>query len=121
MGTCALCAGFNRADIQFKHVSPRLGFAYSLNDKTVIRGGFGLYFGSLGTRLQDVIQNSGFLATTNFIPTTNNGVSYAANISNPFPNGIQDPVGSALGIQTFLGQSITYFDPNPKSPRTQRW
>ncbi len=30
-------------------------------------------------------------------------------------------MGAALGPQTFLGQSITFFDPDPRSPRMQRW
>ena len=29
------------------NVSPRFGFAYSANDETVIRGGFGIYFGTI--------------------------------------------------------------------------
>ncbi len=35
---------------------PRLGVAYQLNNKTVIRGGFGLFAGFLGERRGDVIQ-----------------------------------------------------------------
>ena len=103
------------------NIMPRIGFAYSLNDKTVIRGGFGSYFGSLGTRLQDVIQNSGFLATTNFIPTLNNGVSYVANISNPFPNGFVQPTGATLGAQTNVGNAVSFFNQNPKAARLAKF
>src|SRR5204862_3738812 len=42
---------------------PRAGFAYSWNNKTVIRGGFGLYQGFLGERRGDVIQ-AGYTQTT---------------------------------------------------------
>ena len=42
LGTCPLCAGFDRANIQFKHLSPRIGLAYKLNDKTVILSGFAI-------------------------------------------------------------------------------
>ena len=33
------------------NVAPRLGFAYSMNDRTVVRGGFGLYFLGLGNTI----------------------------------------------------------------------
>ena len=36
LGTCNGCAGYNRADIHWGHFGPRLGFAYQLNDKTVV-------------------------------------------------------------------------------------
>src|SRR6185503_6872467 len=42
---------------------PRVGVAYQLNPKTVIRGGFGLYQGFLGERRGDVIQ-PGYTQTT---------------------------------------------------------
>jgi hypothetical protein len=103
------------------NIMPRLGFAYTMNDKTVVRGGFGSYFGSLGTRLQDVIQNSGFLATTNFIPTLNNGVSYIANISNPFPNGFVQPTGATLGAQTNVGNAISFVNQNPRAARLAKF
>jgi hypothetical protein len=99
---------------------PRVGAAYKLTQKTLLRGGYGMFYGFLGQRRGDVIQ-SGFSATTNLTPTLNNGLTFIETLSNPFQNGIQEPLGSSLGIQTFLGQSVTFFDPDPKSPRMQRW
>ena len=99
---------------------PRVGMTFKLDELTVLRGGYGMFYGFLGQRRGDVFQ-SGFSQNTNIIPSLDNGLTFIGTLTNPFPNGIQEPVGSALGIQTFLGQSITYFDPNPKSPRTQRW
>lgn len=103
------------------NLMPRLGFAYQVFPKTVIRGGFGSYFGSLGTRLQDVIQNSGFLATTNVIASTNGGVTYSATNSNPFPNGFVLPTAASLGSQTNIGNAISFFNQNPKAARLQKF
>ena len=102
------------------NLMPRVGFTYKLGDKTVARGGYGVYYGFLGQRRGDVFQ-SGFSANTTLIPSLDNGLTFVGTLSNPFPNGITEPVGSAQGIATFLGQSVTFFDPNPKSPRMQRW
>ena len=49
------------------------------------------------------------------------GLTFVETLSNPFSGGIQQPQGAALGVQTFLGQSITFFDPDPVSPQMQRW
>ncbi len=98
---------------------PRAGFAYQIDQRTVVRGGYGVYYGFLGQRRGDVIQ-SGFSANTNLVPTLDN-VTFIETLSNPFINGIQEPQGSAQGIETFIGQSVTFFNPNPKSPRMQRW
>jgi len=103
-----------------KAVEPRLGFAYQVGAHTVIRGGFGSYFGSLGTRLQDVIQ-TGFLATSNVISSTNNGVSYIATNSNPFPNGFVQPTGATLGSQTNVGNAISFFNQNPAAARLEKF
>ena len=42
---------------------PRLGFAYKLGDRTVLRGGYGMYYGFLGQRRGDV-QQIGFSQNT---------------------------------------------------------
>ena len=98
---------------------PRFGVAFKLNEKTVFRGGYGIFFGFLGQRRGDVIQ-SGFSQTTNVVPTVD-GVNFVGTLSNPFPNGLLEPVGASQGPQTFLGQSITFFNTKPLTPYNQRW
>ena len=92
---------------------PRVGLTFKLDELTVLRGGYGMFYGFLGQRRGDVFQ-SGFSQNTNIIPSLDNGLTFISTLSNPFPNGIQEPVGSALGIQTFLGQSVTYLRSEPE-------
>ncbi|MCG3163920.1 MAG: hypothetical protein JMDDDDMK_05379 [Acidobacteria bacterium] len=102
---------------------PRLGFAYKLTDKTVLRGGYGVFFGFLGQRRGDVNQ-IGFSTNTAMTVSLNNGISFIETLSNPFQafqNGLREPRGAADGIQTFLGQSVTFYNPRPLSPYNQRW
>src|SRR5262249_15620856 len=67
----------------------------------------------------DVIQ-SGFSQVTNMVVTADNGLHFA-DLSNPFPAGIQAPVGAAAGYQTFLGSTVSFFNQYPKVPRVFRW
>ncbi len=106
-----------------RNFMPRLGFAYKLTDKTVVRGGYGIFFGFLGQRRGDVNQ-TGFNTNTALTPSLNNGVTFIETLSNPFvafQNGLTPARGAGDGAQTFLGQSITFFNPNPLSPYHQRW
>ena len=100
---------------------PRFGLAYQINDKTVFRAGFGLFAGFLGERRGDVIQ-PGFSQTTTAVLTTNaNGAPIPFTLSNPFANTtILEPVGNTLGKQTSLGQSISFFNQNPKVSKQAR-
>ncbi len=102
------------------NLMPRAGFAYTLDSKTVVRGGYGMFYGFLGQRRGDVIR-SGFSQTTPMNVTLNNGLTFIETLSNPFQGGILEPVGAANGIATSLGQSVTFFDPDPERPRMQRW
>lgn len=99
---------------------PRVGFAYHFAPKTVLRAGYGIFFGFLGTRRGDVIQ-TGFSRTTNLIPSLDGGLTFPATLSNPFPDGILEPRGAVDGPQTFLGQNISFFDTRPLAPYMQRW
>ena len=100
---------------------PRLGFAYAHNDKTVFRGGFGLYQGFLGERRGDVIQPGYTQTTIQPLSTGPNGAPLPFLISNPFPSGITEPSGNALGRQTALGQNISFFNQDPKVAKQMRW
>jgi hypothetical protein len=103
-----------------RNFMPRLGLAFKLNEKTVVRAGYGIFFGFLGQRRGDVIQ-SGFSTTTPLVVTLDNGVTFIETLSNPFQSGLAQIPGASQGIQTFLGRDITFFDPKPLSPYMQRW
>ena len=101
---------------------PRIGLAYQWGNKTVIRGGFGLYQGFLGERRGDAIQ-PGYTQTTTAVLTTNaNGAPLPYSLSAPFANtAIKEPSGNSLGKQTALGQAIAFFNQNPRVSKQARW
>jgi len=101
---------------------PRAGFAYQWNDKTVMRGGFGLFAGFLGERRGDVIQ-PGYTRTTTVGTVNNaNGAPIPVSFSNSLTSTtILDPVGNAAGRQTGLGTGISFFNQNPKVSKQARW
>ena len=100
---------------------PRLGFAYQFNNKTVFRGGFGLYQGFLGERRGDVFQPGYTQTTVQTLTTGPNGAPLPFLLTNPFPSGITEPSGNTLGRQTALGQNISFFNQDPKVAKQARW
>jgi len=102
--------------------SPRLGLSWSpekLHSKTVFRAGFGLFNNSIGAYLTG--PTSGFSQTTTLNPTNNSYLTPYATFSNPYPAGILTPVGSALGVNTNLGNSISFYTSDITNPYSVRW
>jgi len=80
----------------WKDVGPRLGFSYQIDDKTVLRGGAGIYFGmSPATNFQ--YPGSAFRKTANIFFTNDNFATQSATLSNPFPTGFTGPQGTQYG------------------------
>ena len=106
------------------YLGPRVGFAYSpdfSNGKMAIRAGYGIYVNPLNDYYSS--QTYGFSQTTDMITTTDNNLTPATTLSDPFPtnvNPIAHPVGSALGINTNLGSKIVYYAPNTKVAYSER-
>jgi len=104
----------------WNNFAPRIGVSWGVARNTVVRAGYGIYFGALGYRRTDVQQN-GFERNTNVIPTKDSGLSFYGTLSNPFPDGILNPVGASLGAMTDIGNSINPFNPDPVTDYNQRW
>ena len=75
------------------HFDPRLGIAYSLNDKTVFHGGFGVFYHPTATWGTNPA-SFGFTRKSTSIDAAANGFSPLLNLSNPFPNGLPAPYGN---------------------------
>lgn len=99
----------------YKTFMPRIGFAYNFNRKMVVRGGYGLFYGLLGSEWTDTSQ-PGYNYRTNIIPSNDSGQTYIASISNPLPNGLTRPAGSSGGLTTFLGLSPAFFEEDGRRP-----
>jgi hypothetical protein len=100
---------------------PRLGMAYSIDDKTVLRAGYAVY--SVPAVIWSVRQ-SGFSQDTNIVPSNDNGLTFVANLANPFPSGVADPPGASLGPNTFAGRQLDRWEYDVesfKNPQAMRW
>ena len=101
-------------------LGPRIGAAYQLNEKTVLRGGYGIIWAPQST-LGSPYAPAAFSATTPYV-ATNNGFATAANsLSNPFPSGLIQPVGTSAGSLTGIGQNVSVWSPTAKSPYIQQY
>ena len=54
VGSAAHIAGLIKPD--HSNFGPRVGFAYSINSKTVVRGGYGLYYARWFTTISDAAE-----------------------------------------------------------------
>jgi carboxypeptidase family protein/TonB-dependent receptor-like protein len=99
---------------------PRIGIAWQIGEKTVLRTGFGIFYDTLGVNTTAPIQ-TGFSQNTPIQASLDGGVNYIATLANPLPKGLLAPLGPAGGLLTNVGQTINFFDPNMTHPYAQRW
>jgi len=99
---------------------PRVGLAYQLNQKTVLRAGYGIFYDTIGVNRSAMLQ-TGFTSSTPIQASIDNGLHFIANTENPFPSGLIPPLGAAGGLTTYLGQSFSVYPTSRVPPYSQRW
>jgi trimeric autotransporter adhesin len=102
--------------------SPRVGAVYVIGTKTVIRGGYGLYWAPWNYPIPDSSANNygqvGYAQNT-LVPQT--APVPTVTLTNPFPNPLVQPLGNSLGALTGIGTNISYVDQNGTAPRVQQY
>ena len=108
------------SNLDLNNWQPRVGMAYTLNEKTVLRGGYGLYYLN---PTNSYLQTAGFSTSTPII-NSNDGQRVPLNnvLGNPYPTGIALPPGASQGAATFAGRNNDWFDGNNfRTPRVHQF
>lgn len=112
--------GDRQFPIRWGNAAPRLGFAYELTKKTILRGGGGIFFAGSPTSAGGVIGNFGFRSDTAFVGSQD-GLTPYSYLSSPFPTGLVPPTGSSQGLLTAIGTGIQEPLAAATVPYTENW
>jgi len=112
---------------------PRVGIVYKLDEATVIRGGYGLFYDTNNV-LNESINQFGFSRGTSTVITNDTGLTFLnADIrsgrtifDDPFPirqdgTRFNEPFGNALGVMSRAGRNFDIDSYDWKRARQQRW
>ena len=124
LGNCTGCAGFDRADIHWKHFGPRFGFAYQVSRKMVLQAGFDVAFlngGAYEYGTNKVAVNYGNLLTGSFTRATTGGTTSSLGQwdTNPIPAVSPTPFSPDLGRGNQINALSKKVD--GKAPYSQQW
>jgi len=132
-GNCTGCAGYNQIAIHKLYFAPRVGFAYSVDSKTVIQGGYSLtylgYGGAYGqgeglsggpNNMAGLLGGSYTLNSTGG-PTSSYGEwsNPTTGSANPIPAVTPTPFTPGLGVAQTI-YSLDYAH-NGEAPHLQMW
>ncbi len=110
-------------DYDNNNFAPRLGLAYKLTERLVIRTGAGIFFNPTtgfgpGTATAGAVS---FNALSPVIGSQDGGRTPFTDVSDPFPLGFNAPSNGAEGLATFLGQSPAAIVRRDRTPYSMQW
>jgi hypothetical protein len=105
------------------NLGPRFGFAYSMGDRTVVRGAFGMVFDNWSGVLQIAQNIAGLWPDTGQQQAVNLNVPKSSSATPTVTS--QDPFAGAgnsfFPAPTPFGQVGFMYDPNLKNPYSEQW
>ena len=115
----------NQTEAKYTLFAPRFGVAYRVNDKTVLRGGYGIFYIPADAVWNIAPYQSPINSIVNtWAATLDGGLTPNATLSNPFPSGLLQPPGRDPKYQQLLlGQNLAGGLPLPDPPYgyVQQW
>jgi hypothetical protein len=117
---------------------PRVGAAYQVNSKTVVRAGYGIFYDTInvlngGPDQSGYSRSTGTTLTTNFgqtwnpfFPSNANPANLGSPLADPFPvradgTRFDAPTRAGLGLMAKAGRGFGFTDYNQDHAREQRW
>jgi hypothetical protein len=112
---------------------PRFALSWQLNRRTVVRGGYGVYYDTLNAT-STALNQLGYSTTTTNVASSNFGMTWnmgnpaagTSLLADPFPlradgTRFESPYRNALGAMMVAGTGYTYPNANQEHVRLQRW
>ncbi|MGH9723190.1 MAG: TonB-dependent receptor domain-containing protein, partial [Bryobacteraceae bacterium] len=96
-----------QTDTAWKSFSPRLGIAYELHPKVIVRAGYGIFYSGTTVTGRGTGASPGFSVATPMV-TSLDGITPADRLGNPFPSGLLPAIGASQGLMTLAGQGATF-------------
>ena len=104
----------------WQNIQPRLGIAWQFARQTVLRTGFGIYHrtATQGNYTDGFNYQTIYTRSLNGDTTPAAGLTGPYSLADPFPEGIVQPTGSALGLLTNVGNAVSFDGQQRLIPRT---
>jgi hypothetical protein len=108
--------------IDKNNFGPRFGLAWQVHPKTVVRLGYGIFYGNSAGELDT---NVGVPPTYNiaaaYVASTDGNATPFTTLANPYPNGIPPITGNSLGLASRIGAGISFLDQGRALLYAQQW
>ena len=102
------------------NLAPRVGLAYQITPKTVIRAGYAHVFGPSNQAAQGTVGPFGFRVEYPWVTTVDN-ITPLNLLRNPYPQGFRQPPGASEGLLTQAGANLQAPLRDTWTPWTQQW
>jgi hypothetical protein len=101
-------------------ISPRIGMVYSMDSKTVVRAGYGIYWAPWNYQAVGA-NNYGNIGFTQVTTSPQNQFRPTVGMVNPFPDGVLTPFGNTRGALTGVGQVVEFIDQERSAPQIHQY